>query len=77
MNEHPDFEALSAFVDGEAPQWRRHVDACDLCLADVARLRAVRAADRPAGAASGRRREGAVDRPSPGRLHPVAGVGGR
>ncbi len=44
MNEHPEFEALSAFVDGEASQWRRHVDACDLCLADVARLRAVRAA---------------------------------
>jgi hypothetical protein len=44
MNEHPDFEELSAFVDGEAPQWRDHVGSCPACQVDVDRLRAVVAA---------------------------------
>ena len=43
MNEHPEFEDLSAFVDGEAPQWLGHVDSCPTCRADVDRLRAVAA----------------------------------
>lgn len=43
MNEHPDFEELSAYVDGEAPQWLDHVDSCPACRADVDRLRAVAA----------------------------------
>ncbi len=41
MNEHPEFEDLSAFVDGEAPRWRDHVDSCPACRAVVERLRAV------------------------------------
>ena len=44
MNEHPEFEDLSAFVDGEAPEWQDHVDSCAACRADVDRLRAVTAA---------------------------------
>jgi hypothetical protein len=44
MNEHPEFEDLSAFVDGEAPRWRGHVDSCPTCGAEADRLRAVSAA---------------------------------
>ena len=28
---HADFDALSAFVDGEAPEWADHVAACPRC----------------------------------------------
>jgi hypothetical protein len=42
MTEHADFEALSAFVDGEAPEWGGHVDGCAPCRATVEQLRAVR-----------------------------------
>lgn len=39
--DHADLEALSAFVDGEAPEWADHVAACAECRATAARLRAV------------------------------------
>ena len=42
---HPDDDALSAWIDGEASASDRgHVDGCDACRARVARLEAVRAA---------------------------------
>lgn len=44
MTEHADLEALSAFVDGEAPEWASHVDACPQCRATADQLRAVAAA---------------------------------
>lgn len=37
-------EALSAFVDGDAPEWAAHVGGCAACRSTVAALRAVRAA---------------------------------
>ena len=37
---HADLEALSAFVDGEAPEWADHVDGCEACAGSVAALRA-------------------------------------
>ncbi len=44
MSEHADFEALSAYVDGEAPEWAAHVAGCPACAATVDQLRAVSAA---------------------------------
>lgn len=44
MSEHAELEALSAFVDGEAPEWAPHVETCAACRASVERLRAVSAA---------------------------------
>jgi hypothetical protein len=44
MSDHGDDEALSAFVDGEAPGWAAHVAGCGTCRARVEALRAVRAA---------------------------------
>ena len=41
--EHADFEALSAFVDGEAPEWADHVAGCPGCRASAAELRALSA----------------------------------
>jgi hypothetical protein len=41
--EHADFEALSAFVDGEAPEWAEHVAGCPRCRATAAQLRALSA----------------------------------
>jgi len=38
---HADFEALSAYVDGEAPEWADHVEACASCRATAAQLRAL------------------------------------
>ena len=38
---HADFEALSAYVDGEAPEWADHVEACPSCRGTAAQLRAV------------------------------------
>ncbi|HEX3622468.1 MAG TPA: hypothetical protein VHT97_09145 [Acidimicrobiales bacterium] len=43
MSEHADAEALSAFVDGEAPEWADHVAGCPSCAASAAELRAVSA----------------------------------
>ena len=43
-HEHADLEALSAFVDGEAPEWAGHVASCATCRASVEQLRAVSAA---------------------------------
>jgi len=40
---HADFEALSAYVDGEAPEWADHVQACPSCRGTAAQLRAVSA----------------------------------
>ena len=44
--DHADLEALSAFVDGEAPEWADHVAGCEQCRAAAARLGAVAAAVR-------------------------------
>ena len=41
---HPDFEALSAYVDGEAPEWALHVAACAQCRATAEQIRQVAAA---------------------------------
>jgi hypothetical protein len=38
---HADFEALSAYVDGEAPEWAAHVADCPSCAASADALRAV------------------------------------
>jgi hypothetical protein len=40
---HADFDALSAFVDGEAPEWADHVAGCPRCRAAAAELRALSA----------------------------------
>jgi hypothetical protein len=40
---HADLEALSAFVDGEAPEWADHVAGCPVCRATAAELRALSA----------------------------------
>ena len=40
---HPDFEALSAYVDGEAPEWADHVAGCAACRGSAEELRAVAA----------------------------------
>jgi hypothetical protein len=59
MSEHPDFEALSAYHDGEAPELAGHVGGCDACRAELARLAAVsRAVGAPVEAVS----PSAVDR---------------
>jgi hypothetical protein len=47
---HADFEALSAFVDGEAPEWADHVAGCPQCRATAAELRALSAKVASAGA---------------------------
>jgi hypothetical protein len=44
MSEHADLEALSAYVDGEAPEWAGHVEGCAACRATVEQLRAVASA---------------------------------
>lgn len=44
MTQHPELEALSAYVDGEGPEWASHVAACASCRATVEELRAVAAA---------------------------------
>lgn len=58
---HADFEALSAFLDGEAPEWASHVGACEACRATVAELRAVRTAlARPVGRVDAAGRDRAI-----------------
>jgi hypothetical protein len=44
MTPHPDFEDLSAYHDGEAPEWASHVAACAGCRARLDELAAVSAA---------------------------------
>ena len=44
MSEHANLEALSAYVDGEAPEWADHVASCATCQASAEELRAVAAA---------------------------------
>ena len=61
MSEHADLEALSAYVDGEAPEWAGHVVACPVCRATVEQLRDVAAAVRaPVDPAPAARRDAAV-----------------
>jgi len=43
MTDHADFESLSAFVDGEAPEYGPHVATCASCLATVTVLRGLQA----------------------------------
>lgn len=40
-SQHPDIDAISAHVDGEAPEWTDHVTACAQCRESAATLRAV------------------------------------
>jgi hypothetical protein len=44
MNSHPDAEALSAFLDGEAPDVSEHVATCTDCRRQIDALAGVRAA---------------------------------
>lgn len=41
MSEHPDFEALSAYYDGEAAEVADHVGRCEACQAELSRIAAV------------------------------------
>ena len=60
-SDHPDFEALSAYLDGEAPEWAPHVAGCGACQATVGDLRAVaRAVGAPVEPAAAAAREHAV-----------------
>ena len=75
MNDHPDTEALSAFLDGEAPEVDTHVAGCAECrgqLDALARVRSAVAAPVLPPAASTRDAAiaaalDAVGRPTPGR----------
>ncbi len=59
--EHADFEALSAFVDGEAPEWADHVAGCPRCRATAADLRALSArVAAPADSPPAAQREAAI-----------------
>ncbi|HVL05537.1 MAG TPA: zf-HC2 domain-containing protein [Acidimicrobiales bacterium] len=61
--EHADFEALSAYVDGEAPEWADHVAGCPRCRATAAELRALSATvAAPVDVPSPAQREAAVAR---------------
>ena len=44
MTSHPSFEDLSAYHDGEAPEWAAHVGACARCQARLDQLAALTAA---------------------------------
>jgi hypothetical protein len=64
--DHADLEALSAYVDGEAPEWADHVAGCEECRAAAARIGAVAAAlrapvDPPAAAVRERAVTAALD----------------
>ena len=41
--DHPSFEDLSAFHDGEAPEWAAHVEGCAACRSQVDQLAALSA----------------------------------
>jgi hypothetical protein len=59
--QHADFEAVSAYVDGEAPEWADHVEGCARCRATAAQIRAVaNAMSRPVVGPSEAEREAAV-----------------
>ncbi|MGI8807455.1 MAG: hypothetical protein ACR2KK_06380 [Acidimicrobiales bacterium] len=67
---HADFEAISAYVDGEAPEWADHIAACAACRATAARVRKVAAAvgapeDGPADAVRDRAIAAALGAASP------------
>lgn len=54
MPSHPSFEDLSAFHDGEAPEWAAHVAACAECRDQLGQLSALSAAvARPAAPMAG------------------------
>jgi hypothetical protein len=54
VDDHPSFEDLSAYHDGEAPEWAAHVAACKVCQQTVAALSALTAAvAEPPSAAAG------------------------
>jgi hypothetical protein len=44
VDDHPDFEDLSAYHDGEAPEWAAHVAVCDACNETVKALASLTAA---------------------------------
>src|SRR4051794_305266 len=61
MTEHPDTEALSAYFDGEAPEWDEHVRSCAECRRRLDAFGQVRAAIvGPVSTADAERREGAI-----------------
>ena len=82
-DEHADFEAISAYVDGEAPEWADHVAACVECRASAAAVRAVAAAvgapvDAPSAADRDRAIAAALDATPGGRTTvPDPAVSGR
>jgi len=60
-SQHADIEAISAYVDGEAPEWTDHIAACPECRESAATLRAVAVAvGRPVDAPSAAARDRAV-----------------
>jgi len=72
MSVHPDDEALSAHLDGEAPEWESHVRSCPSCQARLAAFGRVAAAVgtappalRPGGGDDAVARALAVARPAP------------
>jgi len=59
--QHADFEALSAYVDGEAPEWADHVEGCTGCRATAAQVRALsNEVGRPVGSPSDAERDAAI-----------------
>src|SRR5438270_8305192 len=62
MNHHPDTEAISAFLDGEAPEVDAHVATCAECRRHLDGLRRVRSAvGTPVPPPAPRTRDAAVD----------------
>ena len=60
-SQHAGIEAISAYVDGEAPEWADHIAACAQCRESAATLRAVAVAvGRPVDAPSAADRDRAV-----------------
>lgn len=60
-DQHADFEAISAYADGEAPEWADHVAACAECRAAAATVRAVAArVGAPVEGPSGAERDRAI-----------------
>jgi len=59
--QHADFEALSAYVDGEAPEWADHVEGCAGCRATAAQVRALsNEVSLPVGSPSDAERDAAI-----------------
>ena len=52
VDDHPSFEDLSAYHDGEAPEWAAHVTDCPSCRDTVAALASLTAAVAEAGTPS-------------------------